>query len=264
MWKSSLENTDPYAGDLSRGSGPLAGDLRRKLSLESQRLRARLTQELRELQERLAAAFVTNPAPSPPPGPSPAARERLAALALRLHHALDSDARELCSRLTRYAQAPETADRSEPAACYQDAARGIGQALDDGERQLNARLEEFREEVASTAGGAGDPSAALRREVEAFGVRVRSRGQALRAGLAGTQSFGEVLSNHVERFCRSSAEENRLFADSVERQLEALRRGQSELPAEVPSVSSSSMGSLGEDFSPKLSALLQDILQTLN
>ncbi|XP_061072525.1 apolipoprotein A-IV [Conger conger] len=260
-WKSSLEGSDlygdPYGGDLSQAQGWLAGDLQRKLALESQRLRARLMQELSELRERLAAVFASPPAPSLTPQQSaPDAREHLAP---RLRHALDSDARELCSRLTGYSP-----DAPEPGARYEDAARGMGLALGDSERRLSARLAEFLSEAGSVTGGQGGSPAGLRGDVEAFGAGVRNRTQALREALAGTRSFGEGLSRHVEQFCRSEEEENRLFVDNVERRLEALGQGRSEGPGEVPSVSPSSTGSLGEDFSPKLSALLQDILQTLN
>ncbi|KAJ8368258.1 hypothetical protein SKAU_G00082860 [Synaphobranchus kaupii] len=267
IWKSSLENSDLYsdlyARDIPQGQGPLAGDLRRKLNLESQRLRARLAQELRELRERLASAFASHPTPLPLQRPAPAGH---AHLARRLRDALDGNTRELCSGLGRYLQRPETARGPAPeqGTHYQEAVRGMGRELSDSDRELTARLAEFQTEVSSAAGGQGDAAAALRSEVEAFSAGVRSRAESLRAGLAGTQSPGEGLSKQVEQFCRSSDEENRLFVGRIERQLEALGQGQSEGPGEVPSLSPSSTGSLGEDFSPKLSALLQDILQTLN
>ncbi|XP_064158813.1 apolipoprotein A-IV isoform X2 [Anguilla rostrata] len=276
-WKSSLESSDLYgdlyAHDVSQSQGSLTGDLRRKLSLESQRLRARLAQELRELRERLAAAFAAHPTASLPPqrAPAAAARDRLALPAHRLRDALDSDARELCSALRRYAQGPETGGGPAPepgATRYEDAARGMGRALGASESELTARLAEFQAEASGATGGQGGAAAALKAEVEAFGAGVRSRAESLRAGLAGTQSLGEGLSKHVEQFCRSSEEENRRFAGRIERQLEALGQGErgalSEGLGEALFVSPSSTGSLGEDFSPKLNALLQDILQTLS
>ncbi|XP_035240346.1 apolipoprotein A-IV isoform X2 [Anguilla anguilla] len=275
-WKSSLESSDLYgdlyAHDVSQSQGSLTGDLRRKLSLESQRLSARLAQELRELRERLAAAFAAHPTASLPPQRAPAAaRDRLALPTHRLRDALDSDARELCSALRRYAQGPETGGGPAPepgATRYEDAARGMGRALGASERELTARLAEFQAEASGATGGQGGAAAALRAEVEAFGAGVRSRAESLRTGLAGTQSLGEGLSKHVEQFCRSSEEENRRFAGRIERQLEALGQGErgalSEGLGEAPFVSPSSTGSLGEDFSPKLNALLQDILQTLS
>ncbi|KAG5836878.1 hypothetical protein ANANG_G00233360 [Anguilla anguilla] len=247
-WKSSLESSDLYgdlyAHDVSQSQGSLTGDLRRKLSLESQRLRA--------------------PAPA-----AAAARDRLALPAHRLRDALDSDARELCSALRRYAQGPETAEAPPRAGARARGGRaGMGRALGASERELTARLAEFQAEASGATGGQGGAAAALRAEVEAFGAGVRSRAESLRAGLAGTQSLGEGLSKHVEQFCRSSEEENRRFAGRIERQLEALGQGErgalSEGLGEAPFVSPSSTGSLGEDFSPKLNALLQDILQTLS
>ncbi|KAJ8280623.1 hypothetical protein GJAV_G00057010 [Gymnothorax javanicus] len=271
MWKNSLENSDLY-GVLSTRNGPqspdtVAGDLNRKLSLESQRLQARLAQELRELRERLATAFSAHPSPSPRKQCAPATScGRLAALAQRLRDALEGDTRKLCSSLNRCSRGSETSDGSVPEEYkgYQEVVQSMGQLLDNSEREVTTHLAEFQTEVSKMMGGQGDATTALRAEVERYAAGVQSRVRSLKAVLAETQSLGDGLSKHVDQFCHSSEEENRLFAGRIERQLETSGRGQGEGLEEVPSLSPSSTGSLGEDFSPKLSALLHDILQTLN
>ncbi|KAI1893484.1 hypothetical protein AGOR_G00124200 [Albula goreensis] len=274
IWKSSLENSALYGQGVLQGQSPLGGDLRRKLSLESQRLRTRLEQELRELRERLSSAFsfvyptLTTPLQLTPTS----AHDQLVPLARQLRDTLDNNTRKLCASLSQYVHGPETTNSQGPSPSsapeqpiqYQEAMQGIDQMLGSSDREMTAHLEEFQTQAVGMAEGLGGGAAVLRQEVEAFGAGVRSRAESLRAGLDSIQAFRGGLSKHVVQFCHTSSEENRLFSRRIEQQLAALGQGRREAPGEIPSVPPESTGSLVEDFSPKLTALLQDILKTLN
>ncbi|KAG9348575.1 hypothetical protein JZ751_002311 [Albula glossodonta] len=274
IWKSSLENSALYGQGVLQGQSPLGGDLRRKLSLESQRLRTRLEQELRELRERLSSAFsFVYPTLTPPLQLTPAsAHDQLVPLSRQLRDTLDNNTHKLCVSLSHYAHGPETTNSQGPSPSsapkqsiqYQEAVQGIDQMLGSSDHEMTAHLEEFQTQAVGMAEGLGGRAAVLRQEVEAFSAGVRSRAESLRAGLDSIQAFRGGLSKHVVQFCHTSSEENRLFSRRIEQQLAALGQGRREDPGEIHSVPPESTGSLVEDFSPKLTALLQDILKTLN
>ncbi|XP_036393332.1 uncharacterized protein zgc:162608 [Megalops cyprinoides] len=259
-WKQQLEDSELYSRDVP-ADWP-------KLGVASERLRARLMQELRELREKLAAY-----APPPEQG-LPALRDRLAPLTRHLRGALHTSTQELCTQLSRHAQGPEAEGEGQ-----QEAVWRVGLAVGGGLQDLSAHLEEFHTQASGAlrelGGTLTQPSqeevtAVLRREVEAFRAELQSRAAALRVGLEETpptvQPLGERLSKGVAQFCHASSEQNQQLSDRIEKYLEGLEpgEGQGRGPGEVTSPPLGSTGSLKEDFSLRLSALLRDIMQTLN
>ncbi|KAG7471365.1 hypothetical protein MATL_G00123750 [Megalops atlanticus] len=253
-WKQQLEDSELYSRDVPAGWP--------KLGVASEQLRARLMQELRELREKLAAYA---------PPPETALRDRLAPLTRHLRGALHTSTQELCARLAR---APEAAGEGQQAAAWR-----VGLAVGGGLQDLSAHLEQFHAQVSAAlrelGGTLTQPSqeevtAALRTEVEAFRAGLQSRAAALQAGLEETpstaQSLRERLSKGMAQFCHASSEQNQQLSDRIERYLEGLGlgEGQGRGPGEVTSPPLGSTGSLKEDFSLRLSALLRDIMQTLN
>lgn len=227
--------------------------MQRKVNMESERLRVRLRQELAELQGRLS--------------PSPAsARERLAPLAQELQRSLSSNTQDLCGQLSVYLQSLERP----PAPIYREAFERMSQTLERSSAKAAQVISDFQaksvEELQHLKGISGgekegaeaepwqEMSSRLEQEVNSLKAEARDRVGALRAKLAAAALQTErpqkaELTANAEQFCQSST----LQDQAVQARLEGLFQDSSS-----PSLSSSG-GTLTDDFTVQLSALIHDI-----
>ncbi|XP_010869879.2 uncharacterized protein zgc:162608 [Esox lucius] len=260
IWKSHVKDS------------PLVSEIGHKLTLESERLHARLRQELTELRERLSL-YPVHPGSSE----STLARmgERLAALTEQLQSTVNDNSQELCGQLRLHLQELEVAVRQGAAetALYPEAVRGMSQTLDDSSAKTTSVIRDFKtktsnmiEELKGSDEGVfwQDANIRLEQEAQAFSLEVRGRAGVLKAKLASLllvpQPIRAEVSTSLEQFCQSAASQDRLFHAKIKKHLlgrELQTQSQSESPTLQP------LGLLEEDFSAKLSAVLQDILQTV-
>lgn len=237
-------------------------ELQRKVNMESERLRLRLRQELAELQGRLSPSAAS-------------VRERLAPLAQELQRSLSSNTQDLCGQLSVYLQSLERpqARTEEEAAVYREAFEWMSQTLERSSSKAAQVISDFQaksvEELQHLKGISGgekesaesepwqEMSSRLEQEVNSLKAEARDRVGALRAGLAAAALQTErprkaQLTANAEQFCQSSA----LQDQAVQARLERLFQGMGD--SSSPSLSSSG-GTLTDDFTDQLSALIHDI-----
>ncbi len=243
----------------------MAAELRRKLSMESERLRARLKQELAELRERLS------PYPSHPKHTMANIKEFLTPFTKQLQTALQSNTQELCEKLNLNLQDLNP----EETTIYQEAVQRITLALDESHQKRTAAFEDFKtkafEAVEEERDSSGkelweEVTARLGQEVCTFSLEVQGKVAALKIALAGhlasAQPPRDVMTSKVDQFCQNSSAQNQQFISNIDQQMIALQENQSH--GESAGLHQTNIESIQEDFSSRLTALLEDIVHTLN
>ncbi|XP_051522074.1 apolipoprotein A-IV-like isoform X2 [Myxocyprinus asiaticus] len=262
IWKNHVVSSDLYSQD---SYNPIATELRQKLSMESERLRARLKQELAELRERLS------PYPSHPKHTLANVRDFLAPFTKQLQTALQSNTQELCERLSLNLQDLNPDETM----LYQEAAQKITQALDESHQKRTAAFEEFKikafEAVEEEKDSSGkefweEVTARLGQEVCTFSLEVQGKVAALKIVLAGhlalTQPSRDEMASKVDQFCQNSSVQNQQFISNLDQQIITLQENQNN--NDSSSFHQTNIESIQEDFSTRLTALLQDIVHTLS
>lgn len=255
--------------------------MQRKLAMESERLRVRLRQELAELRERLS------PSPDHLSTTLASMRERLTPLTQQLQRSLSSNTQDLCSQLSLYLQGPETGESQTEASpgWNQNTFQWISQRLEQSSLQLGNIISDFHTAIRDVAEGLKQTSppedevnhskvwqtmkSKLEQEVSALREEAQNRVEVLKDQLAALlqspQPHKAELTDSVEGFCQNAPLQNQVIQARMERlvigvQQEVLDASLHPLP---PSLSSQEGGSLQEDFSVKLSALIQDIMHSM-
>ncbi|CAB1348510.1 unnamed protein product [Coregonus sp. 'balchen'] len=260
--------------DLSKDVNPksMVSEIRHKLSLESERLRTRLRQELTKLRETLAPY----PAHSQSSESTLASmRDRLGPLTKQLQSAVNGNSQELCSHLRLYFQGLEAAESQAAAGptLYLEAVQWISQTLDDSSAKITFVIQAFKTKASSMIRELNgtiqgdfwqEVNIRLGQEVQALSLEVQGRVGVLKAKLArlllAPQPLKAEVSTSMEQFCQSAALQDQLFHARIEKHLLG-QESQAQSPSEPLSLQP--LGLLEEDFSDKLSALLQDILHTV-
>uniref|UniRef100_A0A8C2K9J4 Zgc:162608 n=1 Tax=Cyprinus carpio TaxID=7962 RepID=A0A8C2K9J4_CYPCA len=263
VWKNHVVSSDLYSQD---SHNPMAAELRQKLSMESERLRARLKQELSELRERLS------PYPSHPKHTMANIKEFLAPFTKQLQTALQSNTQELCEKLNMNLQDLNP----EEATLYQEAVQRVTLALDESHQKRTAAFEDFKTKAFKAVEEERDSSvkelweevtARLGQEVCTFSLEVQGKVAALKIALAGhlasAQPPRDVMTSKVDQFCQNSSSRNQQFISNLDQQMIALQENQSHGESSA-GYHQTNIESIQEDFSTRLTALLQDIVHTLN
>lgn len=251
--------------------------MQRKLAMESERLRIRLRQELVELRERLSpsSAHLSSRLAS--------MRERLTPLTQQLQGSLSSNSQDLCSQLGLYLQALETAEAQEEASpsLYQEAFELISQSLEHSSFKFANTISDFYtkasrviEHLKQTSDREEEHvwlemSSKLGQEVSSLKEEAQNRVEALKvqlsAVLQSAQPHTAEVRGSIEQFCQNASVEVQVLQARMERLFTGLEK-ELGVPRASSATSSSftlQSGSLREDFSVKLSALIQDIMQSM-
>lgn len=276
IYKSHVDSSHIYSQEDGHNTNPLAEEMQRKLNMESERLRSRLRQELAELQERLS------PYPAHLGSTLASMRERLAPLTQQLQTSLSSNTQEMCGQLSLYLQGLETAEVQAEAgpALYQEAFQWMSQTLEhsgskaaDVIGHFQTKSTEAIEHLKEISEGDGaksalwqETSSRLGQEVNSLRAEAQIRVATLKTELAAALGAERPLrAEVVDRFCQNAALQIQVFQARMERLFLGLEE-ELEVRA-TSSVSSSSSvqsgGSLQEGFTVKLSALIQDILHSV-
>ncbi|XP_035536338.1 uncharacterized protein zgc:162608 isoform X2 [Morone saxatilis] len=282
IYKTHIDSSGLYDQD-NHSKNHVAEEMQRKLNLESERLRARLRQELAELQERLS------PSPAHLSSTLASMRERLAPLTQQLQSSLSSNTQDLCGQLSLYLQGLETAEAQAEASptLYQEAFHWMSQTLEHSSSKVADIISDFHtktvgviehlKEISASEEESAKPelwreiSSRLGQEVSSLRVEAQNRVEALKTELAAlletAQPRRAELTASMERFCQNAALQSQVFHARIERLFQGLEEELEVQGASSLSPSSSSSiqpgGSLQEDFSIKLSALIQDILHSV-
>ncbi|XP_035010642.2 uncharacterized protein zgc:162608 [Hippoglossus stenolepis] len=286
LYKSHLDSSSLYNKEDDHNTNPVVEEMQRKLIMESERLRTRLRQELAELQERLSSS------PAHLSSTLASLRELLAPLTQQLQSSLSSNTQELCGQLSLYLQDLDTADaRAEAqaetgsAARHQETFHWMTQVLDGSSSKLANVITDFHSKTAGvierfTEISANEEDAArsdvwqvmssrLGQEVSSLRGETQNMVGALKEGLAAlletsVPSEAKVTAS-VEWFCQKAASLGQVFQIRMEKLFQELeeQRASSLSPSSSSSSSTQPAGSLQEDFSVKLSALIQDILHSV-
>ncbi|XP_042269033.1 uncharacterized protein zgc:162608 [Thunnus maccoyii] len=280
LYKIHIDDSGLYNQEDDLNKNPVAEEMQHKLNMESERLRARLRQELAELQEKLS------PSPAHLSSTLASMRERLAPLTQQLQSSLSSNTQDLCGQLSLYLQGLETAEAQAEAspAHYQEAFHWMGQTLEQSSSKLADIISDFQtktvgmiehlKEISASEGEAAksglwqEMSSRLVQEVSSVRVEAQNRVGTFKAELAALLETAQPLKAEVaasmERFCQNSALQGQVFQARMERLFVGLEEEVREAPSLLPSSSSTeSIGFLQEDFSVKFSALIQDILHSV-
>lgn len=263
---------------------PVGVEMQRKLNMESERLRIRLHQELAELRERLS------PSTAHFSSTLVTMRERLAPLTQQLQSSLSSNTQDLCGQLSLYLQGLESVEVQAEAspALYQEAFGWMSQTLEHSSSKVANIISDFHTKTIGVIEhlkeiSAGEEEAAktklwqeissrLGQEVSSLRLEVQNRVGALRAELSAlletAQPHTAEMKASMEQFCQNAALQSQVFQARMERLFQGLEEELEFQGASILSPSSSSLsiqpgGSLREDFSLKLSALIQDILHSV-
>ncbi|XP_068440158.1 apolipoprotein A-IV [Clinocottus analis] len=274
--KTNIDSSDLYGQDYHSKS-PVAEEMQRKLNMESERLRIRLRQELAELRERLSSstAHLSSALAS--------MRERLAPLTQQLQSSLSSNTKDLCGQVSLYLQGLETAEEQGEAtlALYQEAFDWMNLTLEQSSSQVAVLISDFHTKTIGVIEHLKEISASeqeasqsvhwqniilrLGQEVSTLRMEARKRTGSLQAeitALLETARLGkDEVTASMERFCQNAALQSRVFQGRMERLFQGLEE---ELEIqEASSLSPVSSSSLQQDFSVKLSALIQDIMHSV-
>ncbi|XP_078101355.1 uncharacterized protein LOC144514036 [Sander vitreus] len=283
IYKSNIDSSSLYDPD-NQSKNPVAEEMQRKLIMESERLRNRLRQELAELNERLS------PSPAHLSSTLASMRERLAPFTQQLQSSLSSNTQDLCGQLSLYLQGLETAEAQAVAspALYQEAFHWMSQTLEHSSSEVANLITDFhtktvgvieqlkainaREREAVKSEHWQEISSRLGQEVSSLRVEAQNRVGALKAELTAlleTARPGKAeVTASLERFCQNAALQSQVFQARMERLFQGLEeelevQGSSSLSPSSSSTSTQPGGYLQEDFSVKLSALIQDILHSV-
>ncbi|XP_065816804.1 apolipoprotein A-IV [Labrus bergylta] len=275
IYKSHIDSSSLYSQD-DESKSPVAEEMQQKLNVESERLRTRLRQELAELHKRLSpsSAHLSSTLAS--------MRERLAPLTQQLQSSLSSNTQDLCGQLSLYLQGLETAEaagESEASqAFYQEAFSWMSQTLEHSSSKLTDIITDFQtnavrmlEHLKEEKSDLGlEMSSRLGQEVSSLRAEAQSRVGTLKTELAALLETAiphksEVAAS-LELFCQNAALQGQVFQARMEKLFLGLEELDFHRAASLSPSSSSSIqqGSfLQEDFSVKLSALIQDILHSV-
>ncbi len=278
-----MDSSGLYSQD-GHSNNPVAEEMQRKLIMESERLRMRLHQELAELRERLS------PSTTHFSSTLASMRERLAPLTQQLQSSLSGNTQDLCGQLSLYLQGLETAEAQAEAspALYQEAFHLMSQSLEQSTSKVANIISDFHtkttgeiehlkeisasEEEAAKPGLWQEISSRLGQEVSSLRIEAQNRVGALKAELSAlletAQPHKAELTASIERFCQNAALQSQVFQARVERLFQGMQEELEVQGASILSPSSSSLlikpgDSLREDFTVKLSALIQDILHSV-
>ncbi|XP_040901424.1 apolipoprotein A-IV [Toxotes jaculatrix] len=284
IYKSHIDSSSLYNQEDEDNKNPVAEEMQRKLNMESERLRNRLRQELAELQERLS------PSPAHLSTTLASMRERLAPLTQQLQSSLSSNTQDLCGQLSLYLQGLETAEAQAEAspALYQEAFHWMTQTLEHSSSKLADIISDFQTKTVGVIEHLKEISASeeesakselwqvmssrLGQEVSSLRVETQSRVGALKAELATlletAQPLKADMTASMEQFCQNAALQSQVFQARIEKLFQELEEELKVQRASSLFLSSSSSsiqpgGSLQEDFSVKLSALIQDIMHSV-
>ncbi|KAM3616896.1 uncharacterized protein V6R79_025656 [Siganus canaliculatus] len=274
MYKTHIDSSGLYNED-DYSKSPMTEDMQRKLIMESERLRARLRQELSELQRRLS------PTPEHLSATLANMRDRLAPLTQQLQSSLSSNTQDLCSQLSLFLQSLEAAETQPEAgpALYQEALDWMSRTLEHSSTKVADSITDFQANVIGVmehlkdVGGSEDlwqkVNSRLAQEVSLIQVGAQNRVRALQAEFAAlletAQPHNAELRASMERFCQNAGLQSQVFQARIERMFQSLQEDL-KVHSSLPSsdlLDSQPGGSLQEDFSVKLSALLQDILHSV-
>ncbi|XP_034723210.1 apolipoprotein A-IV [Etheostoma cragini] len=283
IYKTHIDSSGLYNPD-NQSKNPVAEEMQRKLIMESERLRNRLQQELAELRERLS------PSPAPLSSALASMRERLGPFTQQLQSSLSSNTRDLCGQLSLYLQGLETAEAQSEAtpALYQEAFHWMSQTLEQSSSEVANLISDFhtktigvvehlkainaKEQDVAISEHWQEISSRLGQEVSSLRVEAQNRVGAVKAELTALletprPSKAEVTAS-LERFCQNAVLQSQLFQARMDRLFEGLEeelevQGASSLSPSSSSTSLQPGSYLQEDFSVKLSALIQDILHSV-
>ncbi|XP_041656719.1 apolipoprotein A-I [Cheilinus undulatus] len=270
IYKSHIDSSSLYNQE-DQSKNPIAEEMQQKLNMESERLRARLRQELAELRERLS------PSPAHLGATLASMRERLAPLTQQLQSSLSSNTQDLCGQLSLYLQGLETAETAQAAeasqAVYQEVSQQVSQALEHSSSKVADIISDFQAKTTEVSehlkeekselwqemsSKLGEEVSLLRREAQSRVAVLKSE---LSAQLEMVNPLRSEVASSLELFCQNAALQGQVFQARMEKLFQELEE---ELEVHrAPSLSSSSSISLQEDFSVKLSALIQDILHSV-
>ncbi|KAG7281739.1 hypothetical protein CRUP_028053 [Coryphaenoides rupestris] len=291
-YKSYVNSGDLYntGEEEGRGKSPMAEEMWLKLNAESERLRACLRRELAELRESLSP-YAAHSAP----GALGDLRQRLAPLTRQLQSSLSTNVQELCGQLGLYLQGLERAEAEAQVgpSVYREAFHGMSRSLESGGAKLTDAIDIFQsktsEAIAQQRQGGGERDGAeeegeeeqqesglvwrkmssrLVQEVSSMRLEAQSRLGALKAELTAllvtSQPLTAEVTANVNTFCQSAALQNQVFLARIERVFLG-PEGEQEAAGMLSSPSDPSQPGtlLQEDFSAKLSALIQDILHSV-
>ncbi|CAJ1065476.1 uncharacterized protein zgc:162608 [Xyrichtys novacula] len=273
-YKSHIDSSSLYNQD-NQHKHPVAEEMQQKLNMESERLRARLRQELAELRERLS------PSPSQLDFTLASMRERLAPLTQQLQSSLSSNTQDLCGQLSLYLQGLETAEVQAGEASptlHQEAFHWMSQTLELSSSKVSEIISDFQGKAVSAIEHLKEErselwqemSSRLGQEVSSLRKEAQTRVSALKTELDSLLETSNPRKTEVtaslELFCQNAALQSEVFQARMERLFQGLEEDlQMEGASSVSSSSSLSLSgsSLQEDFSVKLSALIQDILHSV-
>ncbi|XP_012723543.2 uncharacterized protein zgc:162608 [Fundulus heteroclitus] len=280
-YKSIIDISGLYTLESEDIRHPLAEEMQRKLTMESERLRVRLRQELAELRERLS------PSPAQLSATLAGLRERLTPLTQQLQSSLSSNAQDLCSQLGLYLQGLERRASQVEASpvLHQGASQWLSQTLEVSSVQLASLINDFQtsasaaiehlKQKSDAEGGTSGPevwqavSSKLGQEVSSLREEAQGRVGALRAQLEALLESDRPrqtdVADGLEQFCHNAALQSQVLQARMERLFIGVEEevGGTSALSLPPSASMQEGGSLREDFSVKLSALIQDIMHSV-
>ncbi|XP_027855488.1 uncharacterized protein LOC114133635 [Xiphophorus couchianus] len=281
IYKSVIDSSGLYTLESDDLKHPLAEEMQHKLTLESERLRVRLRQELAELRERLS------PSPAQLSAILDSMKEHLSPLTQQLQDSLSSNTQDLCSQLRVYLQGLEkTAAQAEASpAFYQEAFQWISQNLELSSGQLSSLISDFQTSASGVIEHLKQKSDAeedtvgsevwqavvskLGQELSSLREEVQSRVGAFRAQLAALLESAHPpqtnVADSLEQFCHNAALQSQSLQARMERLFIAVEEEAGGASTVSQSLSSSMQegASLREDFSVRLSALIQDIMHSV-
>ncbi|XP_043976547.1 uncharacterized protein zgc:162608 [Gambusia affinis] len=281
IYKSVIHSSGLYTLDSDDLKHPLAEEMQLKLTVESERLRIRLRQELAELRERLS------PSPAQLIATLDSMKERLSPLTQQLQDSLSSNTQDLCSQLRLYLQGLErTSAQGEASPAFnQEAFQWISQNLELSSSRLSSLISDFQTSASGVIEHLKQKSDAeedtvgsevwqavvskLGQEVSSLREEAQSRVGAFRAQLAALLESAQPpptnVADSLEQFCHNAALQSQALQARMERLFIAVEEeagGASTVSQ--PLFSSMQEGaSLREDFSVRLSALIQDIMHSV-
>lgn len=275
IYKNHIDSKGLYSQEDEDNKNPVTEEVQHKLNMESDRLRSRLRQELAELRERLS------PSPVHFSSTLESMRERLAPLTQQLQSSLSSNTQDMCGQLSLYLQGLETAEAQAETSppLYHEAVSWMGQTLEHSSSKLAGILSDFHTKAIRVIEHQKETSAReeevevwqkirsrLGQKVTSLRVEAQDRVGALKTELAAlletTDPVQAKVAASLERFCQNATQQSHMLQASMERLFQGLEenlkvQGASSLSSIQPG------DSLHEDFSVKFSALIQDILQSV-
>lgn len=278
-YKSHMDSSGLYQSE-DEVKSPVAAEVQHKLSLESERLRVRLHQELAELREKLS------PSQAHDSSSFAGLREHLAPLTQQLQSSISSSTHELCVQVRLYLQNMEStrSQAEDNHALQQRALQWISLTLDNSNSKMADIIRQFHSEASNVMGQFKDSSASeadmghsemwqrvgsrLAEEVGVLQVDAQNRLRMLMEELGSLQMFTKdyesKMSTRMQQFCLNADLQNQLFGARMERLVFELQESSAQRGSEQsPSSPLSHTGSLQEDFSLKLSSLIEDLAHSV-